>query len=141
MNVSGQSVQRHIEQPTHPLPRKYIEPIMYLAERMSQQDKLVPAPSPRMVDRLAEALQLKDFRRAPWFRGFNEQRACEAIDMETVKRGTLVVLTLVLKADTTRGEHAKAWFSKVREMLGTDAIAVPAELEAHLDLALRYLVG
>ena len=141
MNVSGQSIQRHVDKPTHALPRKYIEPILYLAERMSNQDKLVPAPGKRMVDQLAEALQIKDFRRQPWFRGMNEQRACELIDLETVKRGALVVISLVLKVDTTRGETAKAYFTKLREMLGTEPIAVPADLDAHHDLALRYLVG
>ncbi|HKI98359.1 MAG TPA: hypothetical protein VKB51_07795 [bacterium] len=141
MDVPGHVVQRHIDKPTHALPRKYIEPIMYLAERMSQQDKIVPAPGKRTVDQLAEALQLKDFRRQPWFRSFNEKRACEMIDLETVKRGALVIISLVMKADTTRGEAAKAYFHKVREMLETEPIAVPTELDAHRDLAMRYLVG
>lgn len=142
MNVSGQqAVQKHIAWPSHPIPRKYIEPILYLAERMSQQDKISPAEGPRMVDQIAAALKVKEFRRQPWFRGMNEQRACAQIDLETVKRGTLAVLSLVMKCDTTRGENAKAYFTKVREMLEQDPIAVPAELDAHRDLVMRYLLG
>jgi hypothetical protein len=134
-------VQKHIERPSHPVPRKYVEPILYLAERMGNQDKLVPAPGKRIVDELAEALQIKDFRRQPWFRALNEQRAAEMLDLETVKLGTLVVLTLVMKVDTTRGEVAKEYFSKVRQLLGMDPISVPAELATHRDLAFRFLVG
>ena len=141
MNVTGQAVQKHAERPTHAVPRKYVEPILYLAERMSQQDRLNPPPGKRMVDQLAEALQVKDFRRQPWFRGLSDQRACEQIDLESVKRGTLVVLALVMKADTTRGDDAKGYFRKVRELLDTEPIAVPAAMEQHKDLALRYLVG
>jgi hypothetical protein len=141
MNPSGQTVQRHLEMPTHAVPRKYIEPIMYLAERMSQQDKLVPAPGKRIVDELAEALRIKDFRRQPWFRSLNDQRACSLIDMESIKRAALVVLALVLKADTTRGDAAKAYFTRIRELLGVDAVSAPAELEAHKDLVLRHLLG
>ena len=141
MNVTGQGVQKHIERPNHPVPRKYVEPILYLAERMSNQDKLVPAPGKRIVDELAEALLMKDFRRQPWFRSLNEQRACEMLDLETVKLAALVVLTLVMKVDTTRGDAAKAFFSKTRQALGMEPISLPAELELHKDLAFRYLVG
>ncbi len=141
MNVTGQGVQKHIERPSHPVPHKYVEPILYLAERMSNQDKIVPPAGKRMVDELAEALQIKDFRRQPWFRSFNEQRACDLLDLETVKLGALVVLTLVMKVDTTRGDAAKAYFSKIRQTLGMEPISVPAELDVHKDLAFRYLVG
>lgn len=141
MNVSGQAVQRHVERPTRPIPRKYLEPILYLADRMSAQDRIVPAPPQRMVDQLAEAAQMKDLRRQPWYRAMNEERACEALDLETVKRAALVVLSLVLKADTTRGEAAKAYFSMLREKLNMEPIAVPSELDQHRDLALRHLVG
>ena len=141
MNVSGPSVQKHIAWPTHAVPRKYMEPILYLAERMTQQDKIMPPPAHRVVDELAEKLRMKDFRRQPWFRGMNDQTACRLIDMETVKRGTLVLLTLVMKVDTTRGENAKAYFTRIREMLDADAIAVPADLEQHRELVTRYMVG
>lgn len=141
MNQSGQATLRHSERPTHAVPRKYIEPIMYLAERMSMQDKLVPAPGKRVVDQLAEALHIKDFRRQPWFRSMNDQRACELIDLETVKRAALIVLTLVMKGDTTRGDAAKAYFTKVRELMGIESIAVPSDMDAHMDLTLRHLIG
>lgn len=141
MNTGSQAVQRHTEKPTHAVPRKYIEPIMYLAERMSMQDKLVPAPGKRTIDELADALHLKDFRRQPWFRSMNDQRACDDIGLESVKRATLVIMALVMKADTTRGEAAKAYFSKIRGMLGIESISVPADLEEHKDLAMRHLVG
>lgn len=141
MNVTGQAVHKHIAWPSHAIPRKYIEPILYLAERMSQQDRITPPPQPRMVDQLAAALHVGDFRRQPWFRGLNDQRAWTQLDLETVRRATLVVLSLVMKHDTTRGENAKAYFTNVREALGQEPIAVPAELETHRDLVMRYLIG
>ncbi|HEX9719786.1 MAG TPA: hypothetical protein VGA59_08645 [Ramlibacter sp.] len=141
MNQTGQATLRHSERPTHAVPRKYIEPIMYLAERMSMQDKLVPAPGRRVVDQLAEALHMKDFRRQPWFRSMSDQHACELIDLETVKRATLIVIALVMKGDTARGDAAKAYFTRVRELMGVDSIAVPADMDAHMDLTLRHLVG
>jgi len=141
MNVSGQSVQKHVERPAHPMPRKYVEPVMYLAERMSQQDRIVPAPGKRMVDQLAEALQMKEFRRQPWFRQMSDQSACAMLDLETVKLGTLVVLTLVMKTDTSRGDDAKAYFSKVRQMLEMEPISVPSDVNAHRDIAFGFLVG
>jgi hypothetical protein len=141
MNTSNQGVQRHTENPTHAVPRKYIEPILYLAERMSMQDRVQHPQGRRMVDQFAEALHIKDFRRQPWFRSLNEKQACEMLDLETVKRAALVIISAVMKADTTRGEAAKAWFTKIREMMGTEPISVPSEMEAHRDLALRFLVG
>lgn len=140
MNAFNQAVQRHIERPMKPVPRKYLEPILYLAERMSAQDRLVPSPSQRMVDQLAEAARVNDVRRQPWFREMSEDQACEQLDLATVKRGALVVLSLVFKADTNHGDTARAYFSRLRARLGMDPIAVPTELEAHRDLALRYLV-
>ena len=141
MNVAGHGVQKHVERPNHPVPRKYMEPILYLAERMSQHDRILPPPATRTVDALAEMLGLKDFRRQPWFRQMNEQRAAAALDLETAKRATLVVLTLVMKTDTTLGESAKRYFTELREMLGADPIAVPADLAEHKDLVERFLVG
>lgn len=141
MNVSGPTVQKHVARPSHSIPRKYVEPILYLADRMSQQDRIVPPPSKRMVDQIAEAVKMRDFRRQSRFRGLSDQRACEQIDLETAKLATLVVLSLVMKYDTTRGENAKGYFTKVRELLGQQPVAVPAELDQHRDLALRYLGG
>jgi hypothetical protein len=141
MNVSGHGVQKHVERPAHPIPRKYVEPVMYLVERMSQQDRVVPPTGKRIADQLAEALQMKDFRRQPWMRQMNDQQACAMLDLETVKLGALVVLSLVMKADTTRGEAAKAYFSKIRQLLQMEPISIPADLEAHKAIAFAFLVG
>jgi hypothetical protein len=141
MNVSGHTVHKHIERPAHPVSRKYVEPILYLAERMSQHDRVVPVHGLRMVDQLAEAVQVSDVRRQPWYRQFDDQKACAQLDLETAKRCALVVLSLVLKIDTGRGDEAKAYFTEIRESLGAEPIAVPSEVDAHRELALRYLVG
>ncbi len=141
MHTAGQEVHKHIERPSHAVPRKYVEPIMYLAERMSRMDRVPPGDVPYMVDQLADALHITDLRRQPWFRRMNDDAACEQLDLETAKKGALVVLALVMKADTERSEEAAAYFTRMREKMGAEPIAVPADLADHKDLALRYLTG
>ena len=131
--------QSQVEKPGHAISRRYYEPIIFLAERMASMDKITPMPEQRMVDELAKAVGLEDVRRQRWFRDLNDNKACERIDLDTVKRCILVVLSLVMKADTQRGEDAKKYFSKIRELLGADPITVPVEIEEHKELALKYL--
>jgi hypothetical protein len=139
MNHSLPEIRPPIEKPNHPLPRKYVEPILFLAERMASMERVQPPPPQRMVDALAETVGQAGFRRERWFRELNDNRACERIDLETAKKGALVVLSLVLKADTNRGEEARAYFSKIRALLGAEPITVPADLADHKELTLKYL--
>ena len=139
MRTSEHTVQGHIKRPDHAVPRKYVEPILFLADQLAGMDRITPQPPTPMVDALAEATGLHDIRRQRWYRELNDDKACEMIDLETVKRGALVVLTLVMKSDTTRGEAAKAYFSKIRNLLGADPITVPSDIGEHKQLALRYL--
>lgn len=140
MNTAGQAVQKHISRPNHPVPRRYVQPILYLADRMGQQDRLQPPPAKKVVDELAEMVKEKDFRRQPWYRQLNERKAVEMLDLETTKRAALVVMSLVMKLDTQRGDAAKQFFTRVREMMGAEAISVPMDVDEHRDIAIGYLV-
>lgn len=141
MNNAGEVVRKHADRPQHPVPRKYVDAILYLADRMSQHDRIQPPPGKRAVDELAELLGTKDFRRQQWYRHMNDRQAIESLDLATVRRATLVVMSLVLKVDTSRGEAAKQYFTQVREAMGAEPISVPADVEEHMELAVSYLVG
>lgn len=39
-----------LERPTRPLPRKYVEMIIFLAQRMAVQDRIIPVPEPPRVN-------------------------------------------------------------------------------------------
>lgn len=139
MGNTSEIHQSQVTKPAHVVSRRYHEPIIYLAERMASMDKITPAPEARMVDKLAHAVGIESSKKQRWFRDLNDDKACEKIDTDTVKRCVLVVLTLVLKADTQRGEEAKKYFSKIRELLDADPITVPVEMDEHQALAMKYL--
>ena len=132
------TVQSHSRAPTRALPRKYAEPILYLADRMAgmgQAGSKVRAT----LQHLAEVAGLKDYGRQQWFRELNDQRACQRLDIESAKRGALVVLALLIKADPQATEAHRAYFTKVRTFLGAEPITVPADVEEHRRLALGFL--
>lgn len=133
--------QKHgiVDHPNHPLPRSFVEPIIFLAEQMAKKDRILPPPKPRMVDQLADAVGLDPEQRRRWFHDLDDDKACEKIDLESAKRGALVVLALVLKMDTNGGEEAQKYFTSIRKKLEMDSITVPADLEEHKELALEYL--
>ncbi len=139
MHTTGHAVRGHVEHPAHSVPQKYREPILYLAERMAGLDRRDPPAPERMVDRLAEAMGVHHIRRQPWYRNLDEKRACALLELESARKAALVVLSLVMKADTTRGENARAFFTKVRVLLGAEPIAVPSDTDEHRLLAERYL--
>lgn len=139
MNISDIVSMSQVERPAHPIPRRYIEPIIYLAHRMAIMDKLSPPPEARMVDQLTEISHLENPKTQQWFRNLNDNVACEKLDLDTVKRGALVILCLVMKADTKMEDEAKGYFSKIRELLEAEPVTVPVELEDHKKLAVSYL--
>lgn len=130
-----------VARPHHAVPRKFMEPILYLAERMSDTDPIEEPEGPRMVDQLAEAVDYSNVAKQKWFRALDDRKACAALDFETAKIAALVVMTLVLKVDTERGDQAKQYFRKIRELLEMDPISVPSDLDEHKKLALRFLRG
>ena len=141
MNTVVQTAPKPTMRPNHPVPRKYHEPILFLADRMGQHDRIPQPVGQRVVDELAERIGAADFRRQPWFRQMDERKAVSLLDLETSKRAALVVLSLVLKLDTSRGEAAKKYFTRVREMMGAEPIAVPADVAEHKVIATSYLAG
>lgn len=128
-----------IERPNHPLPRSYVEPIIFLADQMARKNRIIPVPENRMVDELADAAGIDTKQIKKWFHGMDDDDACEKIDLDLAKMGALVVMALVLKTDTTGGDEATAYFTMIRKKLGADPITVPSNLEAHKELALSYL--
>jgi hypothetical protein len=136
--ASGES---QIVQPARPLPKKYHEPILYLADRMSESDKNVAVKERSVIEDLAAAVNKGNFRAEKWYREMTEENACGLLDIEAAKRGALVVLALVLKSDQNRLDSEHDFFRKIREMLRTAPVTVPVDLEAHRALAFKYLAG
>jgi len=139
--MSAQESESKIVHPARPLPRKYVEPILYLADQMSAADGQVLPKERKMVEELAKAAKYKDFRHEEWYRKLNEEKACQAISIDSARQGLLVVLALLLKADDTRKDTEHTYFSKIRGLVGGDPVHVPVDLEAHKKLAMEYLAG
>lgn len=138
--AEGESSSKVIE-PARALPSKYLEPIMYLADRMATADKKMVTKERSVIDDLAEAIHKKNFRSDRSYMDLNEDKACSLLNIEVAKRAALVVMTLVLKADHKRVDAEHAYFRKIRGKLGTDPVIVPVDLAAHKTLALKYLVN
>ena len=133
-----EGVQHHSRAPTRALPRKYVEPIVYLADRMVGMGQ-GGHKERGTFHLLAEAAGMRDYARQQWFRELNDQRACQRLDIDSAKRGALVVLALLIKADPQAGEAHRAYFTKVRILLGAEPITVPADVEEHRRMALGFL--
>jgi len=129
----------NVAHPTRALPKKYVEPILYLADRMSESDGKVVPKERKLVEELAKAAKYKEFRHEKWYRDFTDEKACQAINIDSARQGLLVVLSLLLKADENRKETEHAYFTKIRHLVGGDPVTVPKDIEAHRKLALEYL--
>lgn len=126
--------------PQRKLSRKTAEPILFLAEKMADADHdKVPRES-RMIDMIANAVGMSTFRHQPWFREMNQDAAIARITTDLAKKATMVVLTLVLKADSRRKPKEHDYFTWLRNQIGADPITVPVRLENHRKLALMYFL-
>ncbi len=141
MNHPDSNGESQVIQPTKALPKKYVDPILYLADRMASVDKNVVIKETSIIETLAQAANKKDFRFERSYKEFTQESACAMLDIEAAKRGALVVMSLVLKADQTRLDTEHEYFTKIRTLLGSDPVAVPIDLETHKQLALKYLAG
>ena len=141
MNQPDSNGDSQVIQPAKALPKKYVDPILYLADRMASVDKNVVIKEVSIIEILAEAANKKDFRHERSYRDFTQESACAMLNIEAAKRGALVVLSLVLKADQSRLDTEHEYFTKIRTLLGSDPVAVPIDLESHKQLALKYLAG
>ena len=139
MNPLQDTPRRTIHHPDRPVRAEYLEPLLFLADRMATRDARQPPPERSMVDRLAEMAGAGNLRDSDGYRRLSVATACDRLATERARMGALVILALVMKSDTQGGESARAYFSEIRERLGMDAIAVPAAIEEHLGLALEYL--
>ncbi len=128
-----------IVHPARPLHKKYVEPILYLADRMSESDGKVIPKERKLVEELAKEAKVTGFRHENWYRKLTDEKACQAIDIEVARQGLLVVLSLLLKADEARLDLEHTFFTKIRNLVGGDPITVPIGLEAHTQLAKEYI--
>ena len=138
MDPEESADQTNIIHPPRPLAKKYFEAILFLADRMASADKEVVAKENKMIDSLAKAANMENFRTGKGFRELTQKKACEMLDIQAAKRGALVILALVLKADLRRSDEEQDFFSRIRTSLNTDAVTVPVDLETHKKLALEY---
>ena len=139
--MTTEHFQSRVAHPSRALPKKYVEPILYLADRMSEVDGKVLPKERKLVEELAKIAKYKDFRHEKWYRDFTDEKACQAINIDSARQGLLVVLSLLLKADEARRETEAAFFTKIRHMVGGDPVTVPVDFEAHKRLAIEYIGG
>ncbi len=129
---------RHIPRPDHAVRNAFLEPILFLGDLMAATVGN-RAEGERTVDRLGEFCAVTGFRGQQSYQRLTEDAACEMLSNERARTAALVVLALVLKTDSDGGEEAKAFFSRIREKLGQEPIAVPSHHDEHLGLALQFL--
>ena len=129
----------NVKQPQHPLREEQVLPILFLADRMAKVDGSVVREEESVIDALAEAAEMTDFREERGYRLFGEDEACKALNAELAKTGALVFMSLVLKTDCKRAQAEHEFFTKIRTKLNAEPVTVPIEIEAHKQLALRYL--
>jgi len=125
--------------PTRVLSRKSLLPILYLAERMASSDNETVRRETRVIEQIAKAANFERYKDDPDYRRMTEDSAIAGVGSETSKMAAMVILTLVLKADTQRKDEERGYFQKVRERLGAGPITVPVDFDAHMKLALEYV--
>ncbi len=125
--------------PDKMLHRKYLQPILYLADRMSETDGLVVAKVRRMIESLAQAAGMPDFRHDNSYRQLSDHRACDMLDTEDAKTAALVVISLVLKTGAEHKDEEYGFFSKIRNRLNHAPVTVPVDVQEHKELALKFL--
>lgn len=141
MTEENNQKEEKIFYPQRQLSRKTAEPILFLAEKMADADRdKVPRES-RMIDIIADAVGMATFRHQPWFRDMTQDAAVSRITTDMAKKATMVVLSLVLKADSSRKPEEHVFFTWVRTQIGADPITVPVALEDHKKLALMYFLA
>ena len=129
----------NVKQPQRPLREEVVLPILFLADRMAKVDESAVREEASVIDTLAEAAEMGDFREEPGYRLFGEDEACDALNAESAKTGALVLMSLVLKADCERAEPEHEFFTKIRTKLNAEPVTVPINIKAHRRLALSYL--
>ena len=138
MSEEKDQPEKKLYYPQRQLSRKTAEPILFLAEKMAQSVRETVPRESRMIDRIADAVGMSTFRHQPWFREMTQEAAIARITTDMAKRATMVVLTLVLKADTKRKPSEHEYFTWLRNQIGAEPITVPVGLEDHKKLALKY---
>jgi hypothetical protein len=126
--------------PSHALPRKYAEPLLYLAVEMAELSGQ-GGPQKELLRQLAETAGLQDPARQPWYRELSDKTAAQRLDIDTAKRGALVILALLIKVDPHAGEAHRNFFTRIRTTLEAEPITVPVDLEEHKRLAFSFLRG
>lgn len=139
MSESTAMQRRPVERPDRAVRNEFVEPILVLAAQLAAKHPVHPHPERPIVEHLAELTGHRGFRERPDMQHLSERDACARLTTRRARKAALVVLSLVLKTDSSGGAAARAHFSGLREQLGLDAIVVPANVDAHLSLALEYL--
>ena len=122
-----------------PLPPEVVQAILFLADRFSLAQERAVARDQRIVDMLADAAGMGNFRHQPWYRDLTEPGALMRLRSERAKRAALETLALVLKTDLTGHPAERAEFTRLRLAMDGPPVHVPAHLEAHRRRVLRYL--
>ncbi|HEX7928541.1 MAG TPA: hypothetical protein VF678_13190 [bacterium] len=126
--------------PLHALPRKFLEPVLYLADRITHVGSGLREARAMLRD-MAQSIGMADYPEQHWFRGLDDQRACELLNVDTAKKGALVLLALLIKCDPKSGEAHRNFFTRVRTKMGAEPVTVPVSIDQHRRLAESYLMS
>ena len=129
----------NLKQPQHPLRKDQVLPILFLADRMAKVDGSVVQEEESVIDTLADAAEMTDFREERGYRLFGEDEACNALKAELARTGAMVLMSLVLKGDCERAQPEHEFFTRIRAKLNAEPVTVPIDIEAHKELAFRYI--
>ena len=129
----------NVKRPQRPLTKEQVLPILFLADRMAHANGAVEQKEESVIDNLAAAAGIENFREQLGYPLFGENEACKALNAESAKTGALVMMSLVLKRDCHRSQPEHGYFSQIRSKLNADPITVPIEFEAHTRLARSYI--
>ena len=129
----------NLKQPQHPLRKNQVLPILFLADKMAKVEGSVVREEESVIDTLADAAEMADFRNERGYRLFGENEACNALKAELARTGAMVLMSLVLKGDCERAQAEHEFFTRIRTKLNAEPVTVPIDLEAHKQLALSYI--
>jgi hypothetical protein len=125
--------------PLHALPRKFIEPILFLGDRLTHVGNRTMREAKAALNEIARSTGLADYAEQRWFRDLSDQKACEMLDIDTAKRGALVLLALLIKLDPESGDAHRTFFTRTRTRMNADPVTVPVSIDQHRRLVDSYL--
>ena len=122
-----------------PLKLNELQAMLYLADQLAKLEEGSIPRDQRIVDRIADALNIPTFRVQPWCREFTEASALSQLRSPAAKTAALTVLALVLKTDVAGRASGREIFKRIRQTLGAEPVTVPGDTQVLFNQVVRML--